>query len=381
MGQAKLKSGTEATMWWEKKAFRRGLKKGHFSVIFQGDKLKGQFIFQKLKRDPEDHNWILMKKRDKDQGSNRSKMPDAIEPMLAHLVREPFDSEDWLFEVKWDGFRALAFINKGKVKLKSRSGQLLNQKFAPVVHDLEKIEESAILDGELVVLDKRGKPDFQAMQNYQKSGKGDLVYEVFDLLYLQGQDLRELPLIERKERLEQFLKESDLPGVRYSSHLVARGVDFFKEASRAHLEGIMGKKISSSYQMRRSRDWVKIKAVERQEMVIGGFTAPKGSREQFGALLVGIYDDQGKLHYAGKVGGGFTQELLKEVYKKLKPLVQKSSPFSGSVPVKGELVWVKPKLIAELSFAEWTQEKIMRQPIFHGLREDKNPEKRSARES
>lgn len=362
-----------------------GLKKGHFAIILKGEKLEGEFIFQKLKQSAEDNAWLLIKKEDSfataqdiltknsPKHKAKKKIPDFISPMLATLIEKPFNDENWLFEIKWDGYRALAFIDQGKVQLKSRKNLLWNQTFSSITQSLEKVNAQVIFDGELVVLDSKGKSDFQLMQNYQKDRKGALYYYVFDILYKDGEDLRSLPLIERKQILNKYLKQLSLPFVRYSSHVIKNGKSFFKEASKYHLEGIMGKNISSTYQSKRSREWVKIKAILTQEVVIGGFTAPRNSRQKFGALLVGVYNDKKELNYSGHVGGGFTFDLLQKVYDQLKPLIQKKSPFKHIPKTNTSPTWVKPKLVGEVSFSEWTKDNIMRQPIFKGLRVDKDP--------
>ena len=373
------------------KTISQGLKQGHFAILLNGEKLKGEFVFQKLKQDPEDPSWLLIKKEDtfansgetiplkapKKKGeklAKKDKMPDFVPPMLATLISKPFNDKDWLFEIKWDGFRALAFINQNKVQIKSRSKNLLNERFPAIVRDLQKIgNHQVIFDGEIVVLDSKGKSSFSLMQNYQREGKGDLFYYVFDLLYKDGRDLRNLPLLERKEILENFIKELSLTSIRYSDHILQKGKSLFKEASKAHLEGIIGKNINSLYQSKRSRDWVKIKIILRQEAVICGFTAPRGSRKKFGALLVGVYNESKELVYSGHVGGGFNEALLRDVYAELEPLIQKKCPFTNPPKANAPVTWVKPKLICEVSFAEWTKENLMRQPIFQGLRSDKDP--------
>lgn len=366
-----------------------GLKKGHFAVVLHGNNLKGEFIFQKLKRDENDHSWLLIKKSDpfssesaeemetisekiKGKKNSHQKMPEFIAPMLATLVDEPFDSEDWLFEIKWDGFRTLAFINQDKVELKSRNNLSFNHKFPLVVNALKKCEHSLIFDGEIVIVDEKGRSNFQLMQNY-KIGEGSLCYYVFDVLYKDGVDLRDRPLIERKELLKNCLAELDSPLICFSDHLIGKGKIFFKAAEEQNLEGIIGKKIDSEYQSRRSRDWIKIKTALRQEMVVCGFTEPRGSRKKFGALIAGIYDEKNELHYTGHVGGGFSERLLNEIYNQLIPLIQKKSPFKVPPKVNMPVIWVKPKLVAEVSFAEWTKDSLMRQPVFKGLRMDKDP--------
>lgn len=359
------------------KTVAKGLKIGHLAIILHGEKLNGEFILQKLKKDSDDNSWLLIKKKDEHSSleddptpAKRKKMPHFIPPMLATLIDKPFTDDNWLFEIKWDGFRALAFVDGDKVFIKSRSNQILNQRFPDIIHDLEKMTEQVILDGEIVVLDEKGKSDFQLIQNYQKK-KGALYYYVFDILYKNGKNLCELPLIERKEILKQFLDPLSLPHIHLSRHILKKGEAFFKEISKMHLEGIIGKNMTSTYQSKRSLDWVKVKTGLNQEVVIGGFTEPRGSRKYFGALLVGIYDKNKQLKYAGHVGGGFDQATLHAVFTRLKPLIQSKCPFKIKPKGNEKVTWVKPQLLAEVSFAEWTQENIMRQPIFKGLRTDK----------
>lgn len=378
------------TLFEMEKKLEKGLKQGHFAITVKGEKLKGEFVFQKLKQSPQDNAWLIIKRADayaleethhhanpeKAVSSKKAKpiMPEFVSPMLATLIDHSFDSDDWLFEIKWDGYRGLAFIDNGNVQLKSRNKILLNQNFPTIIQQLKKIPGQAILDGELVVIDSQGKSHFQLMQNYQRERKGHLCYYVFDLLYKDGQNLSQLPLIERKEILKKYLDQLNLPLIRFSGHVLREGEAFFKEAAKKGLEGIIGKKIASTYQSRRSKDWVKIKTILQQEVVIGGFTAPRGSRKKFGALLVGIYDDQKQLQYSGHVGGGFDEALLDEVYDKLKPLIQKKSAFEVTPKANAPVTWVKPKLICEVSFSEWTKDNMMRHPVFHGLRVDKKPQ-------
>lgn len=370
------------------KNITQGLKQGHFSVILHGEKLNGEFIFQELKQSTQKNAWLCIKKQDVSShvpaaesstsdplsGGKKAKIPDFISPMLATLVQHPFNDLHWLFEIKWDGYRALAFINRGKVNLKSRNNHLWNQQFPDIANALKKISGSAILDGELVVVNSEGQSEFQLMQNYQKEGVGTLCYYVFDLLYKDGKDIRSLPLIERKTLLKNILKELSHPLILFSDHVVNDGEKFFKIASEKQLEGIIGKKITSTYQSKRSQDWVKIKTTLRQEVVIGGFTEPRGSRKKLGALLIGVYNDQQELNYVGRVGGGFNEKLLQEVYDALQPLIQKHCPFKNPLPkTLTSVTWVQPKLICEVKFSEWTKDNKMRQPIFQGLRTDKKP--------
>lgn len=293
-----------------------------------------------------------------------SKMPDFIPPMLCTLIKEPFSDPDWLFEVKWDGFRALAFNDV----LKSRNNIVFDQ-FPELNQDLKKIKENVILDGEIVILDEEGKSHFQLMQNYQRTRKGNLAYYVFDILYKDGKDLCSMPLIERKKILQSLLNKYKFSIVRYSDHIFEKGEAFFKTAEKEKLEGVIGKRMNSTYQSKRSRDWIKVKTSMRQEVVIGGFTEPQGSREKFGSLLVGVYNKKKELIYAGQVGTGFDRFLLRELYQKMKPFIQDQCPFHTTP--KKKATWVKPKLLCEISFTEWTKENRMRHPVFQGLRSDK----------
>lgn len=286
--------------------------------------------------------------------------PSKIKPMLAYVAEEPFDDPDWLFETKWDGYRAIADISHQTVALYSRNNQSFNQRFSPIVKALQKLDIDAILDGEIVIL-KDGVADFQALQNYSKTG--NIRYVVFDLLYLEGKDLRELPLLKRKEMLQQIMPKRGV--IQYSGHVLEKGKRFFAAARKKQLEGVIAKEIHSSYASRRSRSWLKIKTHARQEVVICGFTAPRGSRKHFGALIAGIYENR-VLRYAGSVGGGFDEKSLADLKSKLEPLVTSQCPFKRKLDIKA--TWVKPKLIGEVSFADWTQEGLMRQPIFMGLR-------------
>jgi len=289
--------------------------------------------------------------------------------MLATLIEKPFDKKGWLFEIKWDGYRALA--NKStQISLLSRNQKSFNQRFPSIVNALKKIPGSFVLDGEIVAVDKNGKSSFQLLQNYHIS-KQVLYYYVFDILFLNGQDLKSIPLIERKKILKKLLKGRSTTQLKFGDYIEEKGVAFFREAKKKGLEGIIAKNGDSTYQSRRSKEWLKIKTGLRQEVVIGGFTQPKGSRKCFGALLVGIYKN-GLLIYAGRVGGGFDEKLLSSVYSQLQKITTSKCPFSQQLHPNAVVTWVKPKLVCEVSFAEWTQDGIMRQPIFKGIRIDKS---------
>ena len=299
------------------------------------------------------------------------KQMNHVKPMLATLVDAPFDRQRWIFEIKWDGYRVLADIHKTRVELYSRNLLSFNRLFAPIAAALQKTKSDALLDGEVVILDKKGKSNFQYLQNYQRTGEGSLVYYVFDILRYQGKNLTKLPLLERKKILKSFLPKSSR--IKYSDHVEMSGIKFFKAATRQNLEGIIAKDGQSAYLPgRRSQSWLKIKTSLRQEAVIGGFTEPKGSRKYFGSLILGVYE-KGKFIYIGHSGGGFDQDSLQSIHAKLKPYLRKESPFKGKVPNKSKPFWVQPKFVCEVAFSEWTTEGQMRHPVFLGLRTDKSP--------
>ncbi len=288
-------------------------------------------------------------------------------PMLAVLTKAPFDRKGWIFEIKWDGYRALAFKDKD-VRLISRNQKSFNARYPTIVNALKKLKGTFVIDGEIVVLDDKGRSNFQLLQNYLKTHDTPYYY-VFDILSFNGKDVRSLPLLARKKILKKLIGKKK-GAIRLSEYVEEKGKAFFLAAEKHGLEGIMAKNGDSPYQGKRSSDWLKIKTSMSQEVVIGGFTAPKGSRKRFGGLLVGVYK-QGKLIYAGRVGGGFNEELLEEVYRNLRPLATRTCPFHETP--RTPATWVKPKLVCEVVFAEWTKDGIMRQPIFKGLRIDKNP--------
>ena len=315
-------------------------------------------------------------------------MPTTIHPMLAESVDDPFDAEDWLFEIKWDGYRAIAFIDGGRVRLVSRNQNELTSRY-PELKDMAGFikAKTAILDGEVVALDEDGRASFSLMQ--QRTGfrpggrrataKADVpvLYYAFDLLYLDGYDWRRMPLEERKNKLASLLVPGD--ALRYSDHYEANGKALFQIAQQKKLEGILAKKRGSSYEERRSREWLKIKIRHHMECVVGGYTEPEGTRAHFGSLVLGLYDKQQRLIHVGQVGSGFDQRLLAKIWKLLKTIETKTNPFYGEVEALRRVNWVKPQLVAEVEYAEWTEGTNegagpkLRAPVFLGLRDDKDP--------
>jgi len=299
-----------------------------------------------------------------------SKLPQHLQPMLATLIDAPFDGREWVFESKWDGFRIVATIEKRSVTLYSRNGMIVSDNYMPVAKALEKVKKDAAIDGELVAIDERGISRFQLLQNALNTA-ANLRYCVFDLMFLDGKDLRGLPLVERKERLRALLPKDKL--LIYSGHLPEHGKRYFKEAEKAGLEGIIAKRADSRYLSgARSKDWLKIKTAKRQEAVIVGFTAPRRTRPYFGALVLAVRDGN-VWRYVGHVGTGFSHAALESIHAKLWPLRTSSSPFKQRVKDEAVTTWVKPKLVAEVKFSEWTDAGEMRHPAFLGLRADKRP--------
>lgn len=323
---------------------------------------------------------IAVKRAARAKAAHADPLPRDVKPMLTTLVDAPFDDDRWLFELKWDGYRAIAVVERDGVTLTSRNGKDLLHQF-PEMAQLSAAFRSlpVVVDGELCILDATGKPDFQALQSRDKPAvrgtaqrrkPSAVVFVVFDLLYADGRDLRDRPLDERKRLLESIIVPDR--GVMYSKHVVGKGLELFAAAEQRGLEGIVGKVRAAPYRSVRSREWVKIKAKRRQEFVIGGWTEPRGSRKGFGSLLVGYYDD-GAFVYAGHVGTGYDADLLRDVMSRLEPLERKTPPFAAAPKPNTPAHWVKPELVCEVAFAEWTREGILRQPVFLGLRGDKDP--------
>lgn len=301
-------------------------------------------------------------------------LPKNIKPMLAHLVNEPFDRPKWFFEVKWDGYRIIAYINHKNVRLSSRNRIDFSENFKPVANELAKFEIEAVLDGEIVVVDEMGRSRFQLLQQYQQTSDGILIYYIFDLIWFNGYDLRNLPLHQRKYLLTKIFTPkilSNLEHIRISNHIEQYGKDFFKIANQQALEGIMAKDSQSIYENgQRSHSWLKIKTQKRQEVIIGGYTAPRGGRTYLGALIVGVYKDH-QLQYVGHVGVPDEKNRI-FIKNHLDKLINDHSSFATPPKINAPATWVKPELICEVSFTEWTDDRHLRQPIFIGLREDKS---------
>ena len=295
-------------------------------------------------------------------------IPLRISPMLATLVDAPFSRENWMFEEKYDGIRMLTYKEGSRVSLISRNNINRTERFPQIATAIKDLKpETLLLDGEIVVFDSKGVSRFQLLQR----SSGNPVYVVFDCLYRNGSDLRREPLLTRRSILESVLDRRNR--LRLSEVLgVGDGLEAYRIASNRGLEGVIGKNLNSRYEGRRSLEWLKVKTHHEQEFVIGGFTAPKGSREDFGALLLGVYRND-ELHYVGKVGTGFNDASLRSLRRKFQPLIQKSSEFVDKIPERGKVTFLKPKLVAQISFTEWTGDDRLRHPVYLGLRNDKKP--------
>lgn len=315
----------------------------------------------------------------KSDAGKKAPMPKDVSPMLATLVDKPFEEEGWSYEIKWDGYRAVAYLKKGKVELRSRNNKSF-EKYYPLYEALKDWKVDAVLDGEVVVLDDNGQSNFGSLQNWRSEADGTLIYYVFDLLWLDGKDLTGLPLSERKELLRSIVPEEGI--VRYSESFDTSGTQFFESARKLGLEGIIAKRSDSTYTPGvRTREWLKIKTSSRQEVVIGGYTRNEGTSKLFSSLLVGVFED-GRLQYTGKVGTGFNDKMQYEMMEQFKPLVQKNSPFEIAPdvnkpsrfrpnPPDAKATWLKPVLVGEVAFREMTSDGVMRHPSFEGMREDK----------
>ncbi len=307
-------------------------------------------------------------------------MPENIAPMLASLVESVVEGEDWMYELKWDGYRAIAYTGE-KVQIRSRNNKSFDEKFYPIHQALTKWKAKAVVDGEIVVINEQGLPDFGDLQQWRSEADGTLVFYLFDILWLDGRSLMDLPLFERREILKSVAPGND-PSIRVSENFEASGKEFFELADRMGLEGIMAKRSGSRYTPgQRTKDWLKIKTEKRQEMIIGGYTINENTSKPFSALLMGVMEN-GRFEFVTPVGTGFNLKTQRELVEQLKKYETRESPFTTTPeynkpsrfrpnPPKAEVVWVKPKLVAEISYREMTKDGAVRHPSFKGLRVDK----------
>jgi bifunctional non-homologous end joining protein LigD len=403
---------------------RFGLEKGKLSFTLRGNKLKGSWTLVKIQKSQK--NWLLIKHRDEHaktdtdilkedrsvlsnrtiedvkekrnpdppvtvkpdlktvKGARLSPFPNTVAPMLASLGQGAFSRPDWIYEPKLDGYRTLALIRDGKAAMLSRNGNNVTQQYNVLIPELNHQRASELVfDGEIIALDEKGKQCFQCLQNYLKSvGRPEgnqksqypLVYYVFDILYLDGYDLRSVPLCTRKELLKNVFNPGNQ--VRLVDYFEKEGETVYKAAVKNGLEGVIAKQMDSLYESgKRSPDWLKIKATQSDEFIIGGYsTAAAGRKKTFSSLLLGQYDAKGKLEFAGHVGSGFDEESLNLLKARLDTLKTGKNPFSAEPPLKAPTTWVKPELLAEVKFSERTQDGRLRAPVFIRLRDDKSPD-------
>ena len=310
------------------------------------------------------------------EGARKSPLPAQLQPQLATLVDKlPGDPENWIFEIKFDGYRMLTRAEAGKVRLLTRNGNDWSGKLPHLVQALESMElPDGWYDGEIIMPGDRVPADFQALQGaFESSRTAAIVYYLFDIPYCAGYDLREVPLLERRAVLQRVVERRPHEKVRFSAVFDAPPEEIVSSACRLGLEGVIAKRKNSAYVLRRSSDWIKLKCGERQEFVIGGYTDPKGSRTGIGSLLLGVHEDDGTLRYAGNVGTGFNEETLRDLRGRLDALHADASPFTPDAEIPKNAHWVKPDLICEVAFGEWTRSGRVRHSVFQGLRADKPP--------
>lgn len=347
----------------------KGLKKGHLKIVLNGRKYKGGFSLVRMDKE----NWLIVKMEDDfcQEKTVKKKMTLPFKTatvQLATLSKELPKQKEYIYEIKYDGYRILSFVENGKVKLLSRNNTEYTNKFKNITQSLKNIDATSfVLDGEVVMFDKNGKSDFGLLQESIKKKRNEFYYVVFDLLALNGEDLRNLPLLERKSKLERLLFKSD-KFLIFSSH-VEKGKESFDFAKKNNLEGIIAKKKNSIYSGKRNEDWLKIKCYLRQEFVIAGFTT-SDKNEVLSALILGYYKGD-KLIYVGKVGTGFDEQTKSQLIRIFEKHTRKSCPFKENLKI-ANAIWLTPKLVAEIQYAELTKEGVLRQPSFIGLRKDKD---------
>ncbi|HEY8270224.1 MAG TPA: DNA ligase D [Pseudobdellovibrionaceae bacterium] len=375
--------------WIPPQHLRKELKNGHLEFELKGKRLRGRWLLQRTKnRSGRKNQWLLIKRHDKAKLTDKLRgepapLPIQLAPELATLVAAVPRGDEWLHEIKFDGYRTLAILNKGKVELQSRRGLDWTEKYRPLDKEIKKLKvQSGIFDGEIVVLDEDGRSSFSSLQEalkvLNKDVKGnELIYYLFDILYVNGRNLCEEPLEVRKMILKKILLSSSVKNIRYSEHIRGQGEEIFVQSCKSGFEGIVSKNRTKSYRMKRTTDWLKLKCSHRQEFVIGGYTDPTGTRESFGALLLGVYESdqrKDKLRYVGRVGTGFDSKMLSDLFPQLQKLRIATSPFEVASPKKTKNThWVQPSLVAEIEFKAWTHQNILRQASFIALRADKSP--------
>jgi len=428
--------GAGTVMVWDRGTFRleavpgriegnvdaaKQLARGELKFQLNGEKLRGSFVLVKLKRSEKGNEWLMIKHQDsvedpawnidqhdgsvltgrtieeikeelppkrqpipiqaaEVQGARKTAMPSRLGPMLATIGEGPFSDPNWLFEIKWDGVRALAWIADASLTLRSRNGQDITSRYPELVALPQALTaREAILDGEIVTLDTRGHSNFELLQERMHVrapsehlvAQVPVVYHAFDLIYCDGYDLRQAPVLERKQLLQRVFYASER--FRYSDHQLEHGKEIFELAKESELEGIVAKRIDSLYVSDRSADWIKLKVTKAVDAVIGGWTAARTPAIPFGSLLLGLYEGK-KLRFIGHVGSGFGEKRLEELASKFKELEITDCPFDGEPETNEKATWVSPELVARVKFSGWTDERALRHPVFVALREDKKPE-------
>ncbi|HWI84621.1 DNA ligase D [Ramlibacter sp.] len=396
----------------------QGFRDGKLKFELRGHKLQGRWALVRMKGrgDERQEPWLLIKERDEHAraageysvvdalpdsvkalpdrpaperagplaqaqpasgppaGARLAALPEQLQPQLATLVDSPpADPGNWVFEIKFDGYRMLTRAEGGRVRLLTRNGNDWTAKLPELAESLRRMElPDGWYDGEIIMPGDRVPADFQALQGaFETSRTARIVYYLFDLPYCAGHDLREVPLVERRAVLQRIVERHPQPSVRFSAVFDAPPDEVLTSACRIGLEGVIAKRRNSAYVPRRSSDWIKLKCGQRQEFVIGGYTDPRGSREGIGSLLLGVHDDSGALRYAGNVGTGFSQQTLREIRARLGELQADTSPFARDAVVPRQAHWVRPELVCEVAFGEWTRDGRIRHSVFYGLRDDK----------
>jgi bifunctional non-homologous end joining protein LigD len=402
------------------------LERGELKFRLHGTKLNGSFVLVKLKRSQAKNEWLLIKHRDEYSdplwnveehgesvvsgrplpkthkevqkqraaredsaplnpgelpGAKSAPMPKEVSVTLAKISDRPFSDPNWLFEIKWDGIRTIAFVNNGTVRLSSRSKRDVTAEY-PELQNLSRYLRSGtvVLDGEIVTLDENGRSDFQKLQNrfgvsnpsQKLIGEVPLTYYLFDVLYCNGFDVRSAPLLQRKELLRRILRGGD--GVRYSEHQLEKGKQLYSAAVEKGLEGIVGKEIESPYTGNRTSSWLKFKIVNELDAVVVGWTAPRRTRQYFGALVLALYDDKKELQFIGSAGTGFDQKTQKSLLAQLEKLKVAHSPLRVPPKLREHVDWVRPEMVAQIKFANWTEDDHLRAPVFLGIRKDRAPQ-------